>query len=259
MKKRYIIGCIGFLLMAVLSYVLFQMALADAVDLVKVPFANKTLYAHQMIRDEDLEFREIPSVYVQSDVLLDKEQIVEHYVDLSSKIPQGSLFYEDFLVGEEEVEGLPALRLKEGQMAYPIEMDLLKSSGATLSVNQRVDVFMTFVDKKVKEKPTTVECLLKNVRIINVKDRNGLNIGEEEAKEVPSVAVLAVKLEQVHLLRKAEEIGELNLYAPRSVYSEEEEAVLNEESTLLLLLDEERAKAAQEAKEKEQKEGAANE
>lgn len=236
MKKKYVIGCIGFLLLAVVSYVLFQMALENAVDLVEVPFASKTLYAHQLITKEDLEYRMIPRVYVKEDVLLSKEEIVDHYVDLSSKIPKGSLFYEDFLVSDKELKNLPSLRLKEGQMAYPIAMNLLKSSGATLSVNQRVDIYMTYVDKKSKEKTTTVECLLKNVRIINVKDKGGLNIGEEEAHSIPSVAVIAIKEEQVNLLRKAEEIGELNLYAPRSVYSEEEEAVLNEESSLLLLL-----------------------
>lgn len=239
MKKSYVIGCIGFLLMAVVSYVLFQIALEDAVDLVKVPFASKTLYAHQRITKEDLEFREIPSVYVESDVLLEEDKIVEHYVDLSSKIPKGSLFYADFLVSDKEVEGLPALRLKEGQFAYPVEMNLMKSSGATLQVNQHVDIYFTYVDKKSKEKTTTVDCLFKNVRIINVKDRNGLNIGEEEAANVPAVVVLAIQEEQVNLLRKAEEIGEINLYAPRSVYSEDEEAQLNEECVLLELVSDE--------------------
>ena len=124
MKKRYVIGCIGFILIAVVSYFLFQVALDNAVDLVEVPFAKKTLYAHQMIQEKDIEMREIPSVYVQSDVLLKKDDIVGKYVDLSSKIPKGSLFYEDFLVSNEELENLPSLLLKEGQMAYPIQVNL---------------------------------------------------------------------------------------------------------------------------------------
>ena len=236
MNKKYVLGILGFVVIAILSYVLFQVALADAVDLVRVPFSTKTLYAHQKIVEEDLEWREIPRVYVQSDVLLDEKDIVGHYVDLSSKIAKSSLFYEDYLVSDDAVEGLPSLRLKEGQMAYPVAMNLLKSSGATFGVNQHVDVYMTYVDKKSKDKQTTVECLLENVRIINVKDRNGLNIGEEEANNIPSVIVLAVKQDQVNILRKAEEIGELDLYAPRSVYREDEEAALNEEATLLMLL-----------------------
>lgn len=239
LNKKYVLGILGVVLVAIVSYVVFQMAIEDAVDLVRVPFSVKTLYAHQQIEEEDIEWREIPRVYVQSDVLLDEKDIVGHYVDLSSKIAKGSLFYEDFLVSDAEVEGLPSLRLKEGQMAYPVAMNLLKSSGATFGVNQHVDVYMTYVDKKSKEKSTTVECLLENVRIINVKDRNGLNIGEEESKTIPSVIILAIKQDQVNLLRKAEEIGEIDIYAPRSVYTEEEEAALNEESTLLMLLKDE--------------------
>ncbi|MBR3694563.1 MAG: hypothetical protein IKL88_08555 [Erysipelotrichales bacterium] len=239
MKKRYVIGCIGFILIAVVSYFLFQVALDNAVDLVEVPFAKKTLYAHQMIQEEDIEMREVPRVYVQSDVILKREDIAGKYVDLSSKIPKGSLFYEDFLVSDEEIKDLPSLLLKEGQMAYPIKVDLLKSSGATLHVNQHVDIYMTYASKVNKVKVTTVECLIRNARIINVKDRNGLNVGEEDAKSVPSIVILAIQLEQVDLLRKAQEIGELDIYAPRSEYSVEEEAVLNEESTLLQVLKDE--------------------
>ena len=234
MNKKYILGILGFVLVAIISYVLFQVALSEAVDLVEVPFSTKTLYAHQRIEEEDIEWREVPFVYVQSDVLLKKEDIVGHYVDLSSKIAKGSLFYEDFLVSDEELESLPSLRLKEGQMAYPVAMNLLKSSGATFNVNQHVDIYMTYVEKKTKKTP--VECLLQNVRIINVKDRNGLTIGEEDASAIPAVIVLAVQNDQVDLLRKAQEIGELDLYAPRSVYSEAEEAALNSEASLLMLL-----------------------
>ena len=95
---------------------------------------------------------------------------------------------------------------------------------------------MTYIAKVDKVKVTTVECIIRNARIINVKDRNGLNVGEEDAKTVPSIVILAVNEEQVDLLRKAEEIGELDLYAPRSVYNDHEESVFNEESSLLGVL-----------------------
>ena len=120
------------LLLVIGSYISFQVALENAIDLIKVPFANKTIYSHYMINEEDIEWREIPKNYIDENILINKDDVIGKYVSLDSKIAQGSLFYDDYLIEKEEVDALPGLLLKEQQIAFPLSMNLLKSSGNTI-------------------------------------------------------------------------------------------------------------------------------
>lgn len=235
-KIRYTtwIGIGIVVLLAALSYIAFQIALKDAISLVDVPFAKHTLYPHVQIREEDIVIKQIPSVYVEEGVLQKKSDIVGKYVDLQSKIAMGSLFYEDMIKAADQIEELPALLLKEGQLAFPLASDLIKSSGTSLSINQKVDVYVTYTNTKTKE--TTVGCLLKNVRIIGLKDRSGLSLQEEKAQRIPAVIVLAVQEEYVDLLKKASKIATIDVFAPHVDYTKEEESILQEDFVLMDLL-----------------------
>lgn len=227
-----VIGVI--LLLAVSNYLIFQYALSRSIDLVDVPIASRTILPHQKITDSDYVMKQVPRVYVEKGVYLKKEEIVGKYVDLQSKVARGSMFYQDMVKGEQEIQELPALLLKPGQVAFPLSSDLLKSSGTTLAVNQKVDVYITYTDSKSKE--TTVDRLLQNVRIIGIKDRNGLSLTEEKAQRIPAVLVLAIQEDYVNYLKKASKMAVIDVLAPHVEYAFEEESMLDEECVLLELL-----------------------
>ena len=227
-------GIIVVLLLAIGSYISFQIALTNAIDLIKIPFANKVIYSHYMINEEDIEWREIPKNYIDNNILINKEDIVGKYVSLDSKIAEGSLFYDDYLIDKEEIDALPGLLLKEQQVAFPLSMNLLKSSGNTIQPNQKVDIYVTHTDKTTKT--TTIDKLLMNVRVIGVKDRNGLNMNDEKASKIPSLVILAINEEYLNILQLASEIAEISIYAPRVDYADDEESILYKESKILPIL-----------------------
>ncbi|MBR3841625.1 MAG: hypothetical protein IKM20_10850 [Erysipelotrichales bacterium] len=233
-KKQLILGILAILLLAIGSYISFQVALENAIDLVRIPFANKEIYSHYMINEEDIEWREIPKGYVDENILIDEDDIIGKYVSLDSKIAEGSLFYDDYLIEQAEVEALPGLLLKENQIAFPLSMNLLKSSGNTIQQNQKVDVYVTYTEKSTKV--TTIDKLLMNVRVIGVKDRNGLNMNDEKASKIPSLVILAINEEYLNMLQLASEIADISIYAPRVDYASDEESILYEESKILPIL-----------------------
>ncbi len=222
------------LLLVIGSYISFQVALENAIDLIKVPFANKTIYSHYIINEEDIEWREIPKNYIDENILINKDDIIGKYVSLDSKIAQGSLFYDDYLIEKEAIDALPGLLLKEHQIAFPLSMNLLKSSGNTIQMNQKVDIYVTHTDKSTKV--TTIDKLLMNVRVIGVKDRNGLNMDDEKASNVPSLIILAINEEYLNMLQLASEIADISIYAPRVDYASDEESILYKESKILPIL-----------------------
>lgn len=236
-NRTYKIVILVILLLAAANYGIFRYSLARSIDLVEVPFAVRTILPHQKIADADLVMRQIPRVYVEKGVYLKKEEIVGKYVDLQSKIARGSMFYQDMLKQEQDIQELPALLLKPGQVAFPLSSDLLKSSGTTLAINQKVDVYITFTEPKTKK--TTVDRLLENVRIIGIKDRNGLSLTEEKAQRIPAVLVLAIQEEYVNYLKKASKIAVIDVLAPHVEYAFEEESLLDEDCILMELLKDE--------------------
>lgn len=234
LKRSTAIGAVVVIVLSIVSYFVFQYALNDAISLVDVPFASKTILPHERIVEGDIVMKKIPKAYVEYGVLLQKKDILGKYVDLQSKVAKGSIFYTDMLKHEDDLTELPSLLLKEGQVAYPLSSDLLKSSGNTLSMNQKVDVYITFTDSKTKV--TTVDRLLKNVRIIGLKDRNGLSLGDEKAQKIPAVILIAIAEEHLDYVKKANKIATIDLFAPRVHYGEEEESTLEEDCLLLELL-----------------------
>ena len=233
-KKHAALLVAAVLLLAIGNYVSFKIALKNAIDLVQVPFANKEIYSHYVVEEDDIEFREIPRAYIDENIFTTKDDIVGKYVSIDSKINKGSLFYKNALIEKEVVDTLPGLLLKENQVAFPLSMNLYKSSGNTFQTNQKVDVYVTYTDKKTKI--TTVDILLTNVRIIGLKDRNGLDMREEKAQKLPSLAILAIDKNYVNLLKLAYELGEVSLLAPRVDYQENEESTINKECLILPLL-----------------------
>lgn len=233
-NKQVIIFVMAILVIAVGNYFSFQIALNNAIDLVEVPFAAEEIYPHYEVSEEAIEWREIPRAYVDHEVLITKEDIVGKYVSLDSKIAKGSLFYKDYLIEKSEIDTLPALLLKEDQVAFPLSLNLLKSSGNTISQNQKVDVYVSYTDKKTKE--SIIDILLMNVRVIGVKDKNGYDMRDEKAAKLPSILILAIDKEYINLIQLANEVGEISILAPRINYAEDEESILYKESKILPIL-----------------------
>lgn len=134
------------------------------------------------------------------------------------------------LFDEEELPDYPALKLKEKQNVFTLPTDLVKSSGNSFTNNQMVDIYVTITPKK--ENPIT-ERLLTSVRILNVIDRKGIDMKDSELN-IPSVINLAIHEEYISLLKKASEMGTIDIYA--TAYPQNEECLLNTESAILPIL-----------------------
>ena len=226
-KKAGIIGLVSLLLFNVL---LFNVMLNKKLDLVEVPVAAQTIKPRTQITKEMIEMIKIPRAMLNEDCVLDKKDAIDKYTEIEGIIPKGSLLYKSMLFNEEDLPDYPTLKLKEGQKVFALQTDLIKSSGNTLTNNQLVDIYVTITPKK--ENPVT-DCLIKSARILNVIDRKGIDM-KDSTLNIPSVINIAIDEEYVSLLKKASEMGTIDLYA--TTFPQEEECVLKEESAILSIL-----------------------
>lgn len=228
MKKK--VGLIGLISLIVINVLLFKIVLDKSVDTIEVPVASQRIDPRTQITEDMIEMIKVPAVMIQNDCAIEKKEVLKKFTEIEGIIPKGSLFYKSMLFDEKDLPDYPTLKLKEGQNVFSLKTDLLKSSGNTLTNNQRIDLYVTIHQKN--ENPIT-DSLLQSVRIINVMDRKGVDMTKSELK-VPSVINLAINKEYVSLLKKASEIGSLDLYA--TTFPQEEECILNSESAILPIL-----------------------
>lgn len=228
MKKKT--AWMGIIAAITVNVLLFHILLNHKLDLVEIVVAKQQIDVRTKIEKEMLETVQIPRVLINEECVLTMEEAIGKYTEIEGIIPKGSLLYRSMLFDESELPDYPALKLQKGQSVFSLSVDLIKSSGNTLTNNQLVDLYVTLTPKK--ETPIT-DVLLYGVRIINVVDRKGVDMKNSQLN-IPSVINLAINSEYVPLLKKASEMGSIDLYA--IAYPHEEECQINEESALLPLL-----------------------
>lgn len=228
MKKKS--GLIGLIILILINVLLFKIVLDKKLDLVEVPIAKTQIEPRTKIESNMIEWVEVPRVLLNENCVLNKEDAINKYTEIEGIIPKGSLFYKSMLFDEEELPDFPTLKLKENQNVFSLPIDLIKSSGNSLTNNQKIDIYVTITPKK--ENPIS-DSLLTSVRIINIVDRKGNDMKESDTN-IPSVINLAIDKEYVSLLKKASEMGSIDFYA--TTFPQEKECMLNKESAILSLL-----------------------
>lgn len=234
-KKRTILLVIT-CSMALVVVILFGMDVLSEkkLDLQKVYVARCDIKPRTCIQEEDVLEIEVPHSYLLDYVVVEKDDIVGKYTSIQGMIPAGSLFYESMLYDRSSLPDYPECELRKNQAAYTLEVDLAKLGG-TLVANQRVDLYVTL--KKDKENHVS-DCLFEDVRIIAIKDHQGIDLEDQNSSKTPYLAILAIDREDIKYLAKADEMGSIRLFSTDKTYDTKGEATLRKDTELFLRLSE---------------------
>lgn len=227
-KKRLFFLCAGCLL---LLFLLNKITWKE--ERVEVPVAAITIEPRTKITSDMIHMKEIPKTMLHDSIYSYSEEIIDKYNDIEGKIPADSFFYKEMLAYEDELPDQPALKLKDGQVSYSLEADLIKSSGNSFVPGQKVDIYVSIADKMQIPK---VDCLIQNARILDIRDRNGYALNDEKSSHIPGVILLAIYNDQINYVKVAEKLGDISLMASSSSYDLKKESVLKEDSDILKYL-----------------------
>lgn len=227
------IGTLSLLLLVLANYLLFNIVLTKKVDLVDVYVANKDIYPRSELTNEDIRVIKIPKAYLDDKTIQKKEDIIGKYTEILGYIPQGSMFFKGMLYEKSTLPDYPSLLLKESQVSFAIQSDVMKSSGNTLTVGQKVDLYVTIPRK---DGPPIVDCLIKAIRITGIKDRNGLDVTHLKSTKIPYVVVIAVNDQEIEYLKIAAKIGTVDLYGVNATYQDDQECLFQIDSNVLKYL-----------------------
>lgn len=235
MNKRRVQWIGGALILIVINFLLFDIAVKRSIDYIEIPVAAISIKPRTKIDESHIMMQKVPSSLVAGNIFTDKAEIIEQWVKYSVSISSGSFFFQEYLEEADKSQDYPQLMLSEGQGVASLAIDLLVSAGNTLVANQFVDIVFTSKDKR---KPILSDVIFRSVRVLAIKDRNGIDMDDPKSQKVPAVALLAMKQVDIPPFIHAQILGDIDLII--KVFNDyyPEEAIRNSESAVWGLLNE---------------------
>lgn len=212
-----------------LAYLGSQVYIDHQLDLVNVPIAAETLPVRTKLDESHIAWIAMPRAYVPENIVVDAEALLGQLTRLDGRIEAGSFFTKTSLESPELVKDGANALLKEGQAVFTLSVDVRSTSGNTLLPHQRVDLYFSLQHQQ----SLIVDKLIGNVRILAIKDKQGLDL--KNAKDLPKYILVAVDATLIPTLTKAMALGELTI-TPSIASSDAPESVVVKDQRLWKIL-----------------------
>ncbi len=220
---------------------LLEMQIAQRLDLVEIVCAARDLPRRTILQESDVTTVFVPSAYVNESTFTSKEEVIGKVTVHHGFIPKGSLFYGSALEELSQISDAGVLGLKNDQVLFALETNLVALAANALVPEQIVDLYVTMEDD-TKESVTGL--ILENVRILGIKDHKGLDLSHPDSTASPHVIQFAISKEALPVIQKAVHTGEISYYASANAYYDDaEECIVAWDGEIIKLLGMEKEKA----------------
>lgn len=175
LKNKNTVTILGVLACLVILYAGYTMRINKKTALVDVYYANQTIQPKTKITEEMVSKTSVPEAFILGTYYKDYKQIVGKYSNYNTMIAEGSLFYTDLLVDEENLPDAIFYDVNEGERVVNFPVDTASTYGNAMMPGNLVDIYVKMID--TNEKVVYGE-LLEKIEILGVKDSSGNNVFE---------------------------------------------------------------------------------
>lgn len=230
--NKNVVTVIGVLLVLVILFLGYTSSIKKQTNPLNIPVAAKQINAQSQITSEDVRYVQVANSMVTGNVIRSSSQIIGKYTNINVTIPEGSMFYTNWVVDAEDIPGnwIEQLDYETGELGYYMNVNIENTLGNSVLPNTYVDIYMKAND----ENGTTMfGKLLKNIKVLVVHDSSGNDIFKD-ATNVGSPAKIgfAVSQDLYILLKKAEYLNIDLVLAPRGSTVPSEDYIIVTSATL---------------------------
>ncbi|MEF9968609.1 MAG: RcpC/CpaB family pilus assembly protein, partial [Longicatena sp.] len=208
-RHKLLVSLLLTIVLGILCMASYQQTINDVSELVLIPVSSKALGSRTIITEDDIQMIEVPKCVTFDNVILDKTELIGKYVQPYQSIAQNSLFYSELIADRENMNDANLFSLQEGEVAISIDVDMKTSYANSILVGHMIDLY--FLGKVNMNQSTSTQAIVhgeivKNARVIAVKDKDGNSIESDTATE-SNVLVVALTKEDAHLVGVAKAMG----------------------------------------------------
>ena len=201
-KNKNVVTIIGVVVILILLYVGYSTQINNAVEPVQVPVATQTIQPRTEITDDMVQMVDMPNVSLSDNVIRSRSQIVGQYSNVNSVIPEGSMFYTDTVISEDELPDAAFAKVKSGEVVYNFPVDMESTYGNSIFPGNMIDIYMK-VGNGTDERIMLVK-LIENVEVLADKDSSGRAVFENTSEDrTPAMLIFGLKSDLYTILKKA--------------------------------------------------------
>lgn len=209
-KNKNTVTILGVVLAIGILYWGYNTQISNAVTPVKnIPVATTTIQPRTKITSEMISYVDVAPVVLSDNVIRYANQVIGKYSNYNTVIPQGSMFYTNTLVNEEELPDSAFTQVEEGEVVYNFPVNMDTTYGNSIFPGNKIDIYMK---ARNNDNQIMVGKLIENVKVLAVKDASGKHVFENtEEERTPSTIIFGVSPEINILLRKASYMNDLDV------------------------------------------------
>ena len=182
LKNKNTVTVLGLIAILVILLAAYNMRINQRVSLATVCFAKEPIQPKTLITEEDVARTDMPISYIQGDYYKNCEEVVGKYSNYNTMIAQGSVFYRDLIVEEENLPDAVLHNTNEGERVVSFPVNMETTYGNAIMPGNKIDIYVKLTQDNGK---LVYGELLEKVEVLGVKDGEGKNVCEasEETRE----------------------------------------------------------------------------
>ena len=204
LKNKNTVTVIGVIAVLGILYWGYSSTIKKATNPINVPVAATKITAGKQIKSEDVKYTSVAGIQVTENVITNSGSIVGKYTNLNVTIPEGSMFYSEWLVDEEHLPGkwIENVKFDEGEEAYYLNTDAVATLGNSVIPKSYIDLYMKAIDANGL---VMYGKLLENIKVLVTHDGSGNNVFDGSGENrTTNYLGFAVTQEYYLLLKKAQ-------------------------------------------------------
>ena len=235
LKNKNTVTIVGVIVCLIILYAGYTMRINQKTKLVDVYYAKETIQPKTLITDEMIAKTSVPESFIKGTYYKNYKDIVGKYSNYNTMIAQGSIFYSDLLVEEENLPDALLYNVNEGERLVSFPVNTETTYGNSLMPSNKVDIYVKLIDDKKK---VVYGQFSEKIEILGVKDKNGNNVFENSEEErQPAYAYFSLEEAKYLLFSSLQYIKEYDEYeeneieivlVPNTVKFEPEEEISTE-------------------------------
>ena len=226
MKKQKIV-LIG--IMIFIFCFLFILVFNYCYKVKEVYFITDIIYPFEEIAIDKVEKRKIPAWLYHETMINEKHQLHKQFARSNTTLYPNMIIDEVMLMNGQERASFSKYRLDENEVIFSLNSDRLKNLQGLLMLDQHMDLYVSL---PMRNQAPIVDWLMKNVKIIGLRNKSGEDITGNDGESVYLIN-LAVDKKYLTYLIKADKLGEIQLFVANDPLNE---TLFNQESQLIDLL-----------------------
>lgn len=222
-KNKSMVTVISLIVCLVVLLFAYRYRVNTAISSINVPIAVRQINGREKITEKDIKTVKVAQSMTSKNVIREKSNIIDRYVNYNTFIPEGSMFYENAVVDWKSMPDSTWAEINNDNTIVSISAkdDAISSFGNSIYPGDTIDLYY----QNTNDNKLFIGKLIEGIKVLAVKDANGEHIFKKSSQQTAAAALIFSVPEELHLLlRRAQLVGGHIIPVPRNAsYSNEEE------------------------------------